>query len=269
MFPMIWVALFILGLCFGSFFNVIIYRLPRQESILNPPSHCPRCGKPINWYDNLPLLSYLILRGKCRKCGNKISLRYPTVELLTGLIFLSSYYLAAQKLSFFFFSSLFFLSILLVVAFIDLDTFIIPDKLILPAIFISLGLLIFDFTLPSIKILPLLPGYISSSLLGALAAFLFFYFLAFISPLIFGKEGMGGGDIKLAFFLGLYLGYYVFVAFFVAFLAGSLIGLGLVYLRGKEKREEIPFGPFLSLGGAVALFFGPAVVNWYLNLIGF
>lgn len=267
MFTMIWVTLFILGLCFGSFFNVVIYRLPAGESILNPPSHCPSCQKPIRWYDNLPLLSYLILKGKCRDCGSKISWRYPLIEILTGFIFLASYYLAFQSVNLSFFLNLFFLSVLLVVAFIDFDTFIIPDRVILPAIFLSLGLLIFNLALSSVKILPLLPGPVFSSLVGAVVAFLFFYFLAFISPLMFGKEGMGGGDLKLAFFLGLYLGYYVFVALFIAFFLGSLFGLSLIYFRGKEKKEEIPFGPFLSLGGATTLFFGSAIVKWYLNLI--
>lgn len=266
---MVWTALFLLGVCFGSFFNVIIYRLPQNNSIVSPPSHCPNCQKPIRWYDNLPLISFLILKGKCRDCGGKISWRYPLVELLAGIIFLSSYYLASGSFNASFFLSLFFLSVLLVIAFIDLNTFIIPDKIILPAIFLSLALLVLDFAVFSLNLLPLLPGSGFSSFLGAVAAFSFFYFLAFISPLIFGKEGMGGGDLKLVFFLGLYLGYYVFFALFVAFFLGSLVGLLLIYLKEKKRKEEIPFGPFLSLGGVVALFFGPTIVNWYLNLIGF
>lgn len=168
-----------------------------------------------------------------------------------------------------FFLSLFFLIVLLALAFIDLDTFLIPDKILLPATFFSLGLWASGLVFARFKTLPLLPGSPFSALLAGLLAFLFLYFLAFISPFLFGKEGMGGGDVKLSFFLGLYLGYYVFVALFFAFLIGSLVGLGLVYLTGKDRKEEVPFGPFLALGGVLALFLGPAVVGWYLRLIGF
>ncbi len=266
---MVWLVLFILGLCFGSFLNVVIYRLPKGESLLNPPSHCPQCEEPIKWYDNIPVLSFIFLKGKCRHCGKKISLRYPAVEILTAFIFSGSYYFTNETFSLSFFLSLFFLSILLVLAFIDLDTFLIPDRILLPSIFFSLGFWLSGFLFPRFKTLPLLPGLPLSALLAAFLAFLFLYFLAYISPFLFGKEGMGGGDIKLSFFLGLYLGYYVFVALFFAFLIGSLVGLGWVYLKGKDKKEEVPFGPFLALGGALALFFGQPAVSWYLKMIGF
>jgi leader peptidase (prepilin peptidase)/N-methyltransferase len=261
---MIFVLFFILGLVFGSFFNVVIYRLPKKESLLNPPSHCPSCNSLIKWYDNIPLISFAILKGRCRSCSAKISWQYPLVELLSGSIFLYSYLkFGFQPLLFI---SLFFLSILLVGTFIDLDTLLIPNRLIFPSIGLSLIFWIIS-SLTGFKFLPLVEGNLMSALLGALLGGMILLLIAWLSPFIFGREGMGGGDVKLAFFIGFYLGFYVLVAFFLAFLLGSLFGLFLIVLKGWQSHREIPFGPFLSLGAFLTLLFGQPLAHWYLSLL--
>lgn len=254
----------ILGLAFGSFFNVVIYRLPRKESLLSPPSHCPSCHALIKWYDNIPLISFLLLKGRCRFCGSQISWRYPLVELLTGFVFLFSYliYGLSPKL----FSSLLFLSILLLISFIDFDTMLIPNRVIFPALGVTSALwLISVFT--SYSFLPLLTGTAFSSLLGAFISGALISSVVFLSPLIFGREGMGFGDIKLSIFIGFYLGYYVIISLFISFLLGGFAGIILLSLKKKGRFDEVPFGPFLSVAAFLSLFLAEPIAHWYLGFL--
>jgi leader peptidase (prepilin peptidase)/N-methyltransferase len=255
---------FITGLAFGSFFNVVIYRLPRKKSLLSPPSHCPNCNTLIKWYDNIPLISFLFLKGHCRSCGSQISWRYPLVELLTGFIFLFSYLTcsASPKL----FSFLFFLSILLLISFIDFDTMLIPNRIILPALGVTFILWLISVFTP-FSFLPLLKGTALSSLLGALISGTLISLVVFLSPFIFGREGMGFGDIKLSIFIGFYLGYYVIVSLFISFLLGGFVGIILLSLKRKGRFDEIPFGPFLSLAAFLSLFFAQPIARWYLSFL--
>jgi len=256
---MVSVVLFIVGLAVGSFLNVCIWRLPRGESIISPLSHCPHCGQPIPVRDNIPLLSYLILRGNCRYCGEKISLQYPLVELVTAVLFVLVF--LKHGLSWGLVSSLFFISVLLLVAVIDLKHQIIPNKVILPALAVQFILILapFIYLTELREVLPHLAGFFIGG--GTLLI------AALVSPLVFGKEGMGGGDIKLGAFIGLTLSWYVLVALFVGFLTGALVGLTLIALKRKTRKDLIPFGPFLSLGGLVALFLGPQIFLFYLGLL--
>jgi leader peptidase (prepilin peptidase)/N-methyltransferase len=253
------IILFIFGLAVGSFLNVCIWRLPRGESIISTVSHCPYCGWPISVKDNIPILSYLVLRGKCRYCGGRISPQYFLVELATAVLFVLVF--LEYGLGWGLVSSLFFISVLLLVAAIDLKHQIIPNKVILPAMTVQLVLI-------------LSPLIYHNELKGAiphLAGFLIgggiLLIAALVSPLIFGKEGMGGGDVKLGAFIGLTLGWHILVALFVGFLTGALVGLTLIALKRKTRKDLIPFGPFLSLGGLVALFLGPQIFALYFGLL--
>jgi len=255
------ILIFIFGLIIGSFLNVCIYRIPRSKSIISPGSFCPLCGKPIAIRDNIPVLSYILLRGRCRHCGGKIFLRYPAVELLTGFLFVgaylkSSYQPVAETFRFPFYGGLkvsatvlFFLSTLILVSFIDLEHKIIPNKVILPATGIGILLILLSR-----------PAWILESLIGSLIGGGFLLFIALLR-----QEGMGGGDIKLGAFMGIFLGRFTFLALFLGFLAGAVAGIVLILLKLKTRKDLIPFGPFLALGGAITLFFGPEIVGWYLR----
>ncbi len=243
------------GLCFGSFFNVVICRLPAGRSISRPGSHCPRCKTPIRFYDNIPVVSYLILMGKCRSCGTGISPRYPLVELMTGVLFFFLY----QRYAFApgFFVEVLFVSLLLVVAFIDLDTYIIPDKLSLPGI--ALGFAASFFT-PRVTWL--------ESLLGMVVGGGVLFVVAVLYRYMRKQDGMGGGDIKLLAMIGSFVGA-TGVVFTI--LASSMVGtvFGLVTTVRSHKQMAtavIPFGPFLSMGAIVYLFWGERMLDWYLGL---
>ncbi|MBI3805524.1 MAG: prepilin peptidase [Nitrospirae bacterium] len=251
---MLEVTIFILGLLIGSFLNVCIYRLPRQESIVFPASHCPLCQAPVQPYDNLPLLSFLLLRGRCRSCGTAISWRYPLVEFIhaLGYLFILHQFGPSVQAGIY---ALFFSS-LVVVIFIDLSHQIIPDVITLPGM--VLGLLAASTVLP--------PGPINS-LIGLFLGGGLFYLVAILSVALLKKEGMGGGDIKLIAMIGAFLGWKgMLLTIFLAALAGSVSGLFLVLIRGRSRAEPIPFGPFLALGAMVSLFWGPEILHWYLLL---
>ncbi len=256
------VIIFIFGLIFGSFFNVVISRLPKGESIAFPPSHCPKCNEKIKPYDNIPLLSHPILKGRCRACGGSISPRYFFVELLTGLLFLAAFQRFGLNESFLL--ALFLLSVLIVSAFIDLEEMIIPNKLIYPALgiaaFLTLASALSQISLPLIgKTGPI------ESLLGFLLGGAFLYLVAVIGERFYNQEVMGGGDIKLAAFMGIFLGRYVALALFLGFFFGSLFGL-ISILQGNDLKKLIPFGPSLALGGAVTLLYGPNIYRFYISL---
>ncbi|WP_022854481.1 prepilin peptidase [Thermodesulfatator atlanticus] len=238
------IAAFIFGGLIGSFLNVCAWRLPREESIIRPGSHCPKCGTPIKWYDNIPIVSYLFLRGKCRSCKEPISLRYPIVELFTGLLSVAVFLrfgLTPAYLGFFVFCAA-----LLLVSLIDLDYQIIPDEISLPGILVGLA-----FSLYNPLTTPL------DALLGALCGAGGLYLLAEFYYFLTKREGLGGGDLKLLAMIGAFLGVKSLIpVVFIASLVGAVIGISLsIFYRIREKRTfAIPFGPFLSLGAIIYLF---------------
>ncbi len=243
-------AVLALGACLGSFLNVVIFRLPREESVVWPGSRCPRCGGAIAYYDNIPIVSWILLRGRCRACSGKISARYPAVELLTALACLSLW-LRWRNPAWVFAASLATAG-LTAVAFIDWDTFLIPDEL-------SLGLCALGVLASCVN--PLLGsaalwGRAVASLGGAAFGFALCWAIAALGERLFKKEAMGGGDIKLLAAIGSWSGVLgVFDCVLIASLAGVLYG-GTLMAQKKLKRDEpIPFGPFLALGAAVNFFY--------------
>jgi leader peptidase (prepilin peptidase)/N-methyltransferase len=240
----------------GSFLNVCIWRLPREESIVRPSSKCPKCGTSIKPWDNIPVISYILLRGKCRACGEPISIRYPIVEAANGLLYLLVFFkFGLTGETFFYFA---FVSALMVIALIDFDHQIIPDEITLPGVVI--GLLAGSLLLPDPfqRIIPL--GW-KASLIGAALGFGLFYLVALLS-----KGGMGGGDIKMMAMVGAILGWKgVLFTTFAGSLAGSLIGLYLIIFRGRGRKSKIPFGPFLAFGALIGLVFGQEILRWYLG----
>lgn len=239
----------LMGLLIGSFLNVVIYRLPRGESIAFPGSHCPGCGHFLRPWELVPVLSFIGLRGRCRKCGAKISWRYPLVELLTGLVFFYGAW-RTPTVSVGLFSELVFVTLLIALSFIDLDTLSLPNTLVFPLFLI--GLL-------RAYLLPAEPG-LALSLLGALSAGGGFWLIAKIYP-----EGMGFGDVKLAAALGAYLGFpNVFLAVFIASVVGSLWGGLMLMLKKQGIKQQIPFGPYLALGAVLTLYWGSWLIQSYV-----
>lgn len=248
---------FIFGMLVGSFLNVCICRMPKDESIVSPPSHCPNCDYKIRWYDNIPLLSYLLLRGKCRGCGTRISLQYPLVELLNGLLTLALFMRFGISLTF---AALFlFCSALVVITFIDLEHQIIPDEISLPGIIIGF---IFSFFLPWQSWINSLLGIV----LGGGSLLLVAYGYQWLT----GKDGMGGGDIKLLAMMGAFLGWKsVPFIIFSSSLIGSVVGVTMMLVQKKDSKLAIPFGPYLAFGAVLYIFYGRQLIHWYLNLGGF
>jgi len=241
---------FVIGACIGSFLNVCIYRLPLGQSVVVKPSHCPGCDRRLRALDLVPLLSYVLLKGRCRYCGEKISVQYPLVELSTALLFMAAFQwwgwqwqTAAMWV---------FLAVLLAAAVTDYQHKIIPDELIYAGCGLGLPLV-------------WLSGKLVDGLIGFLVAGLFFLFLA-----VGSNGGMGGGDIKLSALMGLYLGNpAIFVALFSAFWVGGIFSILLMAVRRKGIKDEVPFGPFMSLGGLVAVFYADTIIKWYLEVTGF
>jgi len=245
---------FLFGLSLGSFMNVCIYRVPLKKSIINPPSSCPRCGAMLRIYDNIPLISYLILLGKCRYCHHPISWRYPFVELFTAL--LSVTLLVKYSLSYQYIITLLFAANLVTIGFIDLGHKIIPDVLSLPGIVAGWAVSI-------------IPGGVSllDSLIGTVAGGGSLFLIAFGYERITKREGMGGGDIKLLAMIGAWVGWSPLpLIVLIASFSGAVIGSVFLFLVGKGYRTRIPFGPFLSLGALFHLFFGRAFIYWYYGL---
>lgn len=246
---------FIFGLVIGSFLNVCIHRLPSSQSIVHPRSRCPQCGHLIRIYDNIPVLSYLILRGRCRDCGARISLRYPVVELLSGAfaaMAVARFGLGWQALLMYALIAAF-----LVITFIDLDHRIIPDVITLPGIPIGLAA---SFG----------PGMISplEALFGILAGGGSLFLVAWGYQLVTQREGMGGGDIKLLAMIGAFIGWKgVLLTIFIASLTGTLAGMALIFRRRGDMKLAVPFGPFLAVGAIAYLFMGPELMSWYLAAV--
>lgn len=237
------------GLLIGSFLNVVIYRLPRGESLVTPRSRCPKCGVEVRPYDNLPVISWLLLRGRCRHCGEPISPRYPLVEALTGLLMAAVVLVKGPDEDALL--GLVFVPVLVAVTFIDIDHRIIPNKIMAFAAVAALVILALTE-----------PGDIVEHLIAAAAAGGFLAVAAFAYP-----AGMGFGDVKLAAVMGLFLGRAVGPAMFAGLIAGTLVGLLIIARKGaKEGRKTaIPFGPYLAFGALVGLFAGGELVDWYLD----
>ncbi len=256
---------FIFGTVIGSFLNVCAYRVPKGESIAYPASHCPSCGEAIHHIDNIPIVSYLILGGKCRSCGSKISLKYPTIELLTGVLWAVTYSRFGFTLELG--CGLFFITMLIVLSAIDYDIKIIPNKVLIPAMIIS-ALLLVLYPL-NIKTIPLIENLSSGWAIGGfLVGGGLLYLIAVMAHLFFKKDAMGGGDIKLAAFIGLYLGGYVLLALFISFALGAIVGMVMISRDKKSAKEMIPFGPFMAAGSILTIFFGPQLWMGYLNIAG-
>jgi len=249
------IIVFVFGLCIGSFMNVCIYRVPASKSIVYPGSMCPKCGNVIRFYDNIPVLSYLWLKGRCRNCNESISIRYPLVEIISGLFSLCAFLIFGLSLEGIIYYI--FISTLLVITFIDIDHQIIPDTISIPGIpagFIA------SFVLPSLTYM--------DSLLGILAGGVSLFLVAWIYELIKGKSGMGGGDIKLLAMIGAFIGWKgVLFTIFISSAVGTLTGIIIMLRTQKGLKLAVPFGPFLSIGAVIYIFFGPQLIYWYLNLL--
>jgi leader peptidase (prepilin peptidase)/N-methyltransferase len=239
----------VLGLILGSFLNVVAYRLPRGESLATPASRCPGCDTPIKPYDNVPVLSWLLLRGRCRGCGASIAWRYPLVELATALLMAVTVAVVGANEEVWL--GLAFVLLLVPVTVIDIDFRIIPNKLMIAGAIAA----------PAILALTR-PGDIPEHLIAGTAAGGFLLLAALAYP-----AGMGMGDVKLAFVMGLFLGREVGVAMLAGLLAGSVVGVAIMARKGaaEGRKTAIPFGPFLAFGGIVALLAGEPVVDWYLR----
>lgn len=243
----LYIGIIILGLIVGSFLNVIIYRLPRKISILRLRSFCPYCNKNISFFDNIPVLSFFILRGRCRNCKSKIPIRYPLVEVFTAILFLTNYIffrLSLQTLM-----GIILCCLLIVITFIDIDFRIIPNVIVLP--FSVLGLIINSVIGRGEWWLPFVYSF---------GAFLFMFIIHLIYP-----KGMGMGDVKLSLMIGAYLLRSVIVALFLSFVFGSVYGLFLIILKKKKLKQSIPLGPFISMGSIIGLFWGDYIIRWYIS----
>jgi len=251
------IYIFMFGMCIGSFMNVCIYRLPMSKSIADPPrSVCPSCGSMIRYYDNIPVFSYLRLKGRCRHCRERISFRYPLVEALAGLVAVSvflTFGLTFKCLIYFI-----FIASLMVITFIDIDHKIIPNVITIPGI--PIGLLA-SLALPEVTII--------DSLLGLLAGGGSLWAVAWGYNLLTGKEGMGGGDIKLLAMIGTIVGWKgVFFTIFVSSAVGTLVGMTVMLAKGKNMKFAVPFGPFLAIGAITYIFFGQRIIYWYFSILG-
>ncbi len=235
----------LLGLCIGSFLNVVIYRLPKDESIVGPRSYCPQCSTTLKWYNLIPVLSFVIQKGKCPYCGIKISARYIAVELLTAGVFLAVYLrygITWQSLNYWVFSAL-----LIAASFIDLEHKIIPNEIIVAGIILGSVL-----TIKTVGLSGLYGIFLGGGLLLGVA--------------VASRGNMGGGDIKLAAVMGLFLGWkLLLVALFTGFLTGSFVGLTLLVTGVMGRKDPFPFGPFLALGSLISLLWGNKIIFWYLN----
>ncbi len=242
------------GACIGSFLNVLIYRLPRRENIAFPASHCPSCGATVKSYDNIPVISYFLLRGRCRNCSEKISIRYPIVEFATSLIFVIIFLLQGWTPQFI--GDAVLAAILLTAAVIDYEHMIIPNRLTAPGVFVGFLYSVY------LGWFGILRGFH-----GVLISVLILGFMFYLGRMLYKRDGIGMGDIKLALVFGLFFGpFWSVVTIILAIFIGAVAGVAIFMVRGRDKGLEIPFGPFLAAGGLLVIFFRPqihALVQWY------
>lgn len=256
------IIVFVAGLCFGSFLNVLVYRLPLDLSIVTPPSSCPSCQTRLGLVELIPLAGYLILRGRCRHCAAKISPRYPLVELVTGFIFTFTFYRFFPGMEAFFYQV--FLFILLAAALIDYEHRIIPNNLIAAGFFI--GVLLYLPTLLSMRLNIPAALILMTSPASALAGFLLGGLVMLIIFLV-SRGGMGAGDIKMMAMIGFYVGLRgAVLVMLLAFFCGALVGLTGMAFGRLTRKDALPFAPYLALAALVQVFWGEQILNWYLNL---
>lgn len=252
----------LLGLVVGSFLNVVIWRVPRGESVVAPPSACPSCGHQIAWYDNVPVVSWLVLRGRCRRCGARISPRYLVVEVLTGALFVATVLVVGWTTALPAF--LYLAAVSVALAAIDIDVHRLPDAIVLPSYPVAAALL-------ALASWDVGVGYDGGALLraagGGAALFVLYLVLVLAKP-----GGMGLGDLKLAGVLGMYLGWVgwgaLAVGAFAAFLLGGVFGLGMMLLGRAGRKTKVPFGPWMLVGAAVGVVAGQQLADWYVALVG-
>jgi leader peptidase (prepilin peptidase)/N-methyltransferase len=245
----------VLGLIIGSFANVCVHRIPKHESIVFPSSRCPACAHSIAWYDNIPLVSWLALGGKCRHCNARIAFRYPLLELIMGVTWagLAWHFGPSVQLL----MAIVLCTLLWVLTFIDLETGLLPDVLTLPGIGLGIGFGIWF-------------GHFTESLLGALLGYGVFWLVARLFLLVTGREGMGYGDFKLLAILGAFFGWQALpFVIFVSACSGAVVGSAYLILSRKQMRAEIPFGPYLAVAGMIWLVWGQQIWDWYLGLMRF
>lgn len=237
----------VMGIMIGSFLNVVIARLPEGGSLVKPASHCPKCETPIKPYDNIPVVSWLLLRGRCRACGEPISARYPLVELATALLFVTVVLVKGADRDAWL--GLVLVTLLVPVALIDLDHRIIPNRIVVPGAIAAVAIVAATDS-----------DALVQHLIAGAAAFLFLFLAVLAYP-----RGMGMGDVKLGGMLGLYLGSAVAPALLASFLSGSIVGGVIIARKGaaEGRKTAVPFGPFLALGALLGLFVGPDIVDWY------
>lgn len=248
---------FVVGLVFGSFFNVCIYRIQEGGSLSYPPSHCTKCNNRLKWYDLIPVVSYVVLKGKCRYCHDKISLRYPIIELITGLLFYATYY--KYGLSLYTLKFVIFISMMLIIGMIDFDTTDVYFSTIIASSVVGIIFIIISIFLKATFI-----TYILGAIIGA--AIIAIIIIA--SKIIIGTEGMGWGDAEICLVCGLFLGVkLLIVTLFISFIVGGIIGAALLILKIKTREDYIPFGPFIAIAAIVTVFFGQSIVNQYLSMM--
>jgi leader peptidase (prepilin peptidase)/N-methyltransferase len=254
----------VLGLLIGSFLNVVIWRLPRNENLSHPASHCPSCDEPIRPYDNVPVLSWIVLRARCRNCGNPISARYPAVELATAGLFLLIAWRIGWHLSLI--GYLFFTAAGVALALIDYDVKRLPDKLTYPAV----GVLVVAFAADAVSSGHWTP--FARSVEGGAALLAFYWSTRILGALLLGKTAMGLGDVKLSASLGLALGWLSWgalaVGAFAGFVVGAVGGVALIVSGRGKLASRIPFGPYMLVGGLVGILWGTSMAHWYVSLSG-
>lgn len=280
--------IFLIGLFAGSFLGVLADRIQRNENVIKGRSYCESCKKELAWYDLIPLFSFLFLKGKCRYCGTKLSLFYPIIEISTGTLFVLTYIFVNFQFSIFNFQSinqfsifsefinliyyLLMISSFIVIFFTDLKYGIIPDKIVFPAIIVSLFYLLFFNQQPArIAMQSVAGGSLTINLLSGVGALAFFVIVSYLFFFLTKKEGLGGGDIKLSFLLGLFLGFpNIIIALYIAFLTGAAIAIILILWKKKSfTKGSLPFGPFLVMGGILSLFLGTQIYYYALSFLGF
>ena len=253
----------ILGLIFGSFGTVAAWRIPRRETIVTGRSHCPQCGEMIRAFDNIPVVSWLLLRGRCRSCGNRIPVRYPLTELATGALFALSAAKFGWSVETFVYSAFFW--VLVVLTSIDVDHKLLPNRIVYPSFVVGwMGLTAAAIVGEHTD--RLVDAAVGAAIFGGVL-----FLVSFVGELVYKKTAMGLGDVKLAFVLGTFLGYeriaLVPMGMFLSFLSGAVLGLVIIKTAGGDGKTEVPFGPFLVLGTVIALFVGEPMVDWYAGLL--
>lgn len=251
------IYMYMIGTIFGSFFNVCIFRIPNNQSISNPPSHCYNCNNRLKPLDLVPILSWVFLKGQCRYCGQKISPRYALVELLTGVLFVLVYNVYGLNIITLYY--LILVSLLVIITFIDIDHYIIPNGLI---IFGAIFGVLFSLIGQSIEL--------KDSILGAVISGGGMFLLIYLIELVVKKEVMGGGDIKLFAMIGLFLGVQGgLLTILLSIYVGAIYGIGIILdskIKKKEYNSVIPYGPFISVGAIIVILYGDNIINWYLNI---